>query len=59
MGAYARNSSIRKFDRKLFEVTFNFVAAQAENCLNLCVQNWFTSQACAGDYMDKKLGKKN
>ena len=23
MGAYARNSSIRKFDRKLYEVTFN------------------------------------
>ena len=60
IAAYARNSSIRKFGQKNKNFNnFSFSAAAAENCLNNCVQNWFTSQSCAGDYMDKKLGNKS
>ena len=36
----------------------NLQAGSAQNCLHNCVQNWFTSQTCVNEYMEKKLGNK-
>merc|ERR1712227_357135 len=43
VGSQARNSSL---------------SSSSKSCLNNCVRNWYTSQTCVNEYMEKKLGNK-
>ena len=56
---YARNSSLGSFLFFTFSLSFFLTSASSgQTCLFNCVNNWFISQNCVNEYMEKKMGNK-
>lgn len=58
IGQYARNTSIGSFFVFFHTLIVSLKAGSGKTCLSTCVNNWFVSQNCVNEYMEKKMGNK-